>query len=151
VRWHAEQEQADLIAALSDGRLGTAVGLLSRPEALARRKTALEQAAVLVGASVLDRVAVATRLAKQYTDDRPALHECLDVWEGWWRDVMAVGAGANELAAGIDQAGAIASTARRISPARAAAAVELIQSARRQLQENVNPRLALEALTLGLP
>jgi DNA polymerase-3 subunit delta' len=150
-RWGAEPEQAGLVAALSDGRLGTAVGLLSRPDALARRKSALEQAAVLVGASVLDRVAVATRLAKMYTDDRPGLHEWLDVWEGWWRDVMATGAGAIELAAGIDQAGALASTARRIPPSQAASAVNLVQQARKHLQENVNPRLALEALTLALP
>jgi DNA polymerase III subunit delta' len=150
-RWHAEPEQAELVAALSDGRLGTAVGLLSRHEALARRKDALEQAAVLVGASVLERVGAATRLAKMYTDDRAGLHDWLDVWEGWWRDVMTAGSGAQELATGIDQANALASTARRISPARAAEAVGLVQLARQQLQENVNPRLALEALTLGLP
>lgn len=150
-RWQAEPEQAELVAALSDGRLGTAVGLLNRPDALARRKAALEQAAVLVGASVLDRVAAATRLAKMYTDDRTGLHAYLDAWEGWWRDVMAAGAGAHELAMGIDQASAVASTARRIAPTRAAAAIGLVQQARRQLQENVNPRLALEALTLGLP
>lgn len=150
-RWHADREQADLLAALADGRLGTAVGLLERPEALSRRKAALEEAALLVGASLLERVALATRLAKMYTDDRPGLHRYLDAWEGWWRDVMAAGAGAQELAAGIDQASAVASTARRISPRRAAEAIALVQTARRQLQENVNPRLALEALTLGLP
>jgi DNA polymerase-3 subunit delta' len=150
-RWHAERERADLAAALADGRLGRAVGLLDRPDALARRKAAFEEVAVLVGAGVLERVAVATRLAKMYTDDRSGLHDYLDEWEGWWRDVMAAGAGAPELAAGIDQAGAIASTARRISPARAAEAISLVQQARQQLQENVNPRLALEALTLGLP
>jgi DNA polymerase III gamma/tau subunit len=64
---------------------------------------------------------------------------------------MAAGAGANELITGIDQASTLASIARRITPAQAAKAVTLVQHARRQLQENVNPRLALEALTLGLP
>jgi DNA polymerase-3 subunit delta' len=150
-RWHAEAEQADLIAALSDGRLGFAARLLEKSETLARRKKVLEEAALLVGADALERIATATRLAKMYTDDRPALHEYLDVWEGWWRDVMAAGAGAHELITGIDQASTLASIARRITPAQAAKAVTLVQHARRQLQENVNPRLALEALTLGLP
>ena len=150
-RWHAEREQADLAASLADGRLGRAVGLLERPDAMARRKVALEEAAVLVGAGVLERIAAATRLAKMYTDDRAGLHDYLDTWESWWRDVMASGAGAQELVMGIDQASTIASTARRISPERAAAAAGLVQHARQQLQENVNPRLALEALTLGLP
>jgi DNA polymerase-3 subunit delta' len=150
-RWHVEREQAELVAALSDGRLGAAVSLLSAPDALARRQAALEQAAILVGATKLDRVAVATRLAKMYSDDRQGLYDYLDAWEGWWRDVMATGAGAQELAMGRDQANALASTARRISPAQAAASITLVQEARRQLQENVNPRLALEALTLALP
>ena len=149
--WGAEEEQAEMLAALSGGRLGYAVGLLSDDGALSRRRSALEEAALLTGAPVLDRVEAAAKLARRFTDARSELYDMLDEWETWWRDVMVVKAGVQELAAGVDQLPSLQSIARRTPVAKAADAVRLIQATRTQLLENVNPRLALEALTLGLP
>jgi DNA polymerase-3 subunit delta' len=86
-----------------------------------------------------------------YTEARADLYDMLDIWEGWWRDILVVRASAPELAHNVDQLPALKSVAGRTTPARAAAAIALIQQTRRQLFENVNPRLALEALTLQLP
>jgi DNA polymerase-3 subunit delta' len=149
--WGAEEEQAEMLAALSGGRLGHAVGLLGNDQALARRRAALEEAALLTGAPVLDRVEAAARYAKRYTDARSELFDMLDEWETWWRDVMVVKVGASDLAVSVDQLPSLNSIARRTPVAKAADAVRLIQQTRKQLLENVNPRLALEALTLGLP
>ena len=149
--WGAEEEQAETLAALSGGRLGYAVGLLGNDQALARRRAALEEAALLTGAPVLDRVEAAARYAKRYTDARSELFDMLDEWETWWRDVMVVKVGAGDLAVSVDQLPSLNSIARRTPVAKAADAVRLIQQTRKQLLENVNPRLALEALTLGLP
>ena len=60
-------------------------------------------------------------------------------------------AGAPELALNADQLPALTSVARRLRTEQAYGALELVRRTRRQLQENVNPRLALEALVLGLP
>ncbi|HEX8217873.1 MAG TPA: DNA polymerase III subunit delta' [Chloroflexia bacterium] len=149
--WGAEEEQAETLAALSGGRLGYAVGLIGNDQALARRRAALEEAALLTGAPVLDRVEAAARYAKRYTDARSELFDMLDEWETWWRDVMVVKVGAGDLAVSVDQLPSLNSIARRTPVAKAADAVRLIQQTRKQLLENVNPRLALEALTLGLP
>ncbi len=149
--WGAEDEQATTLAAHSGGRLGYAVGLLSDREAMQRRRAALEEVSLLVGAPVLDRIEAASRYAKRFSDARPELFEMLEEWEAWWRDVLVVKASAPELAAGADQMQALQALARRTTLQGAADAVRLVQRTRRQLMENVNPRLALEALTLGLP
>nr|AIA14614.1 Mur ligase family, glutamate ligase domain protein [uncultured bacterium] len=149
--WGAEREQAQVLATLSGGRLGSAVGLLEDRESLNRRKRALEELSLLAGAPLSDRVNVATRLARMFTDARPELYEMLSTWEGWWRDVMVTSSSAADLAVNIDQLAALRSVASKQGTARAARAVALIQETRKQLQENVNPRLALEALAIGLP
>ena len=66
-------------------------------------------------------------------------------------DVLVASASAPELIANVDQLPALKSVARKSSVRGAASAVALIQDTRLQLRENVNPRLALEALALGLP
>ena len=75
----------------------------------------------------------------------------LDTWESWWRDVLVVGAKAGELVTNSDQSPALASSTKRVGVQQAAHAIDVIEQTRLQLRENVNPRLALEALTLGLP
>jgi DNA polymerase-3 subunit delta' len=149
--WGAEMEQAETLAALSGGRLGHAVSLLDDKESLNRRKRALEEMSLLSGSHIADRINTATRLAKLFTDARSELYEMLDTWEGWWRDIMVVASSVPELASNIDQLPTLKSLAKKNSVYDAAAAVALIQETRKQLAENVNPRLALESLALGLP
>jgi aspartate/methionine/tyrosine aminotransferase len=81
----------------------------------------------------------------------PLLSAMLDTWESWWRDIAVVGAPAPELVTNSDQSKALSSSAKRVGVHQAAKALELIDETRLQLQENVNPRLAFEALTIGLP
>jgi DNA polymerase-3 subunit delta' len=149
-KWGAESEQADLLAALSGGRLGHAVRLMEDHESLERRRSGLQELSVLSGAHVNDRVNMAGRYAKMFTETRPALYEMLQDWEGWWRDVIAVRASAPELVANIDQMPALQSAARKHTAKSALSAIQLIQDTRQQLLENVNPRVALEALALGM-
>ncbi len=146
-----EPEEARNLAALSAGRFGYALGLLGDRESAARRRSALEESAVLARAPVSERIEAATRYAKRYTEARPDLMVMLDAWEGWWRDILVVKAGTPQLAANADQFASLESAARRTSVRQAWEAINLIQTTRKQLLENVNPRLALEALALGLP
>ena len=149
--WLADREQAEKLAGLASGRLGWAVRALQNPAGLSQRGAALEEIAMLSGSPISECINVAARLAKKFTDSRAELYSALEVWESWWRDVLMVNAAANELVMNVDQIGALNSAARRVEPEQAHEAIKLIQETRRQLQENVNPRLALEALTLGLP
>jgi DNA polymerase III subunit delta' len=149
-KWGAEREQADLLAALSGGRLGHAVRLMEDRESMERRRSALQELSVLSGAHINDRVNTAGRYAKMFTESRPVLYEMLQDWEGWWRDVIAVRAPAPELVVNVDQMQALQSAARKHTAKSALAAIQLIQDTRQQLLENVNPRVALEALALGM-
>jgi DNA polymerase III subunit delta' len=147
----AEPEQAARLAALSGGRIGWAITAHQTPSSLDTRSATLQEMSVLVGSNAVDRIDAASRLAKRFTDNRAAVYEALDVWEGWWRDVLVASAGAAELAINQDQLTSVTSLAKRVANETAYRTVLLVQQTRRQLMENVNPRLALEALTLGLP
>jgi DNA polymerase III subunit delta' len=148
--WEEDSERAELGAALSGGRLGYAVSLLSDRDGLERRRKALQELSVLSAAHVNDRINSAAQYAKTFTDSRSEVYELLQHWEGWWRDVIAVRS-APELVANVDQMQALQSSARKHGPEAALAAIALVQDTRQQLLENVNPRLALEALALGIP
>lgn len=150
-RWAASPEQAERLAAIAGGRMGYAVKMLQDRQSLQTRSKALGEVALLSGATISDRISAAARYAKLFTDARAELYEMLAIWESWWRDVLVVKAGAPELALNADQLTALLSTASRASVEKASNALKLIQRTRQELQENVNPRLALEALALGLP
>ncbi|MEP6776416.1 MAG: DNA polymerase III subunit delta' [Chloroflexota bacterium] len=149
-KWGAEREQADLLAALAGGRLGYAVRLMQDRENMERRRSALQELSVLSGSHINDRVNAAARYAKMFSESRPVLYDMLQDWEGWWRDVIAVRAPAPELVVNVDQMQALQSAARKHGAKSALAAIQLIQDTRQQLLENVNPRVALEALALGM-
>ena len=144
-------DRAGLLAALSGGRIGTALTMVGESRALESRAEALRELVLLRGATITSRLDTSARLAKMFTDARSDLYRLLDTWEGWWRDLLVTTAGARDLAQNVDQGAALDSQANRLDPVSALEAVSLVQRTRRQLQENVNPRLALEALTLGLP
>ena len=148
--WEEDRERAELGAALSGGRLGYAVALLSDREGLERRRKALQELSVLSAAHINDRVSTAAQYARLFTDARPEVYELLQHWEGWWRDVIAAQS-APELVANVDQLSALQSSARKYNRRSALDAISLVQDTRKQLMENVNPRLALEALVLDMP
>lgn len=150
-RWGADPEQAEKLAALSGGRVGWAVSMLRDKNGMERRNRVLEDLALLSGSTVVDRINAATKMAKQFTDARPDLYTALDIWEGWWRDLLMVASGTPELVMNMDQLSTLNSLARRVTPENAHSVIASIQRTRQQLFENVNPRLALESLTLSLP
>ena len=89
-------------------------GMLRDRNALEMRSRTLEDLAVLSGSTILERINAATKYAKKYTDARAELYATLDTCESWWRDVLAVKAGAPELALNADQLPALASVAKRL-------------------------------------
>ena len=123
----AEQEQAERLAALAGGRMGWAVTMFREKGRFEHRSRVLEEMALLSGSTVADRINAATRYAKQFTDARQDLYAALDVWEGWWRDLLVVKSGASDLVMNIDQLPALQSLARKVPVDKAHSAVTLIQ------------------------
>ena len=85
-------------------------------------------------------------------DDHPArnFEERLELFVSICRDVYALALGApRERIANADIALRLEQLAERVEPQRVAAWVEAIDALRRQLRQNVNRQLALEAVLLG--
>ncbi|MBN1814189.1 MAG: DNA polymerase III subunit delta' [Anaerolineae bacterium] len=146
-RWGAEPEQAKLLAHLSGGRLGWAVRTLEDSAGLQRRAQRLDELGELLDAPTTERFRYANRLAR----DPVATQETLDLWLGWWRDVLLLAAEADAPLTNIDRASALRDHARRYGVARSAAMVEALRSVADHLRRNANPRLTLEVLMLDLP
>lgn len=146
-RWDASAEQAELLAHLSSGRLGWAVRQLEDDEAMARREARLDDLKRLVRASVVDRFAYAEKLAH----DPVATQETLDLWIGWWRDVLLVSSGADAPLTNVDRQDDLRDQARRFDVTTIATVIKALRSSLQKLQRNANRRLTLEVLMLDLP
>jgi DNA polymerase-3 subunit delta' len=146
-RWAARPEQAELLAHLSGGRLGWAVRALDDKKALQRRAKRLDDLDQLVGASIVERFRYAEKLAR----DPVATRETLDLWIGWWRDVLLLAAAADAPLTNVDRQRGLRDHARRFGWAQSRAVIEALRGAIKKLKRNANPRLTLEVLMLDLP
>jgi DNA polymerase-3 subunit delta' len=146
-RWGAEPGQAELLAHLSGGRPGWAVRMLEDSAALQRRAQRLDDLGGLLTASTVERF----RYAEQLARDPVATQETLDLWLGWWRDVLLLAARADAPLTNVDRQGVLRDHARRYGVERGAAVVEALRGAADRIRRNANPRLALEVLMLDLP
>ncbi|HEY0386843.1 MAG TPA: hypothetical protein VGC71_00230 [Gaiellales bacterium] len=74
------------------------------------------------------------------------VREAVDVVALWYRDLMAASLGGEATVINSDAAGELAEDAKQGSPADAARAVAIVSEARRSLELNVQPALAVEAM-----
>lgn len=146
-RWNTEPEQAALLAHLSSGRLGWAVRTRNDQAALRRRTQRLDDLGRLLGASITERFRYAERLAR----DSTATRETLDLWIGWWRDVLLLAAEADAPLTNVDRQSALRDHARRFGTKRSATTLAALRNTVSQLKHNANPRLTLEVLMLEFP
>ncbi|MEK7847572.1 MAG: DNA polymerase III subunit delta' [Chloroflexota bacterium] len=138
-------DEARLRARLSGGCPGRGLDT----EFFQRRQEALAQAEALLGEGVGQRLALAAELAAHYERERDV--EFLDLWMGWWRDLLLVRAGCPGAVANADRAPRLEQAARALSLPQIRAALGSLRSTVEGLRRHANPRLALEVLVLGLP
>ena len=146
-RWGVPGERAELLAHLAGGRLGWAVNAASDGDVLERREGRLNELRNLLSATRTARFAYAETLAR----DRDALRETLELWLGWWRDVLLIASNATTQPVNIDQVESLRRAAQKTGLDTAAKAVEAVQRTLSLLTRNANARLALEVLVLDLP
>lgn len=139
--------QAHLLAQLSGGRVGWAVQTYGDESALRQRQQDLEQFLAALGADRVERLDFAARVSRDAVDARRQI----DLWTGWYRDVMLWPGPGRAHVVNVDQAEALADWAARTPLWQAWAALEVLRTAAVQLEVNINPRLALEELMLRLP
>ena len=146
-----EQQRAEEIARLSGGRLGWAVNAIKDPGLLARRDERLAAVEATVRAGLEQKFTYAATLAAMFVENREPAREELALWLEWWRDVLIVQSEVPELVINHSRLDTLRDVAEHLTPYEVAEAARAVQTASYYLDRNVNPRLALEGLMLGLP
>lgn len=143
----AEDEDARLLAHLSNGRPGYALRLLADPDTLKARSDRLTDLIGLLAATRVAKFAYAEKLAK----DKDNFRRVLLIWSSFFRDVLLSAAQASAPLANVDRTAEIAQLSKKLSLQQARRTVSELEQAVERLEKNVNPRLLAEVTLLDLP
>lgn len=150
-RYGADLDRARLLASVARGRMGWAVQAISNRNALDKRAELLERLLALPEASRVGRFSYAAELATLYGRDPETARGALETWQSWWRDLLLFKLGLANLAVNADLRGRMGMEASRYSIEALGSMVRSIHQTITLLGQNVNSRLALEALMLSVP
>jgi DNA polymerase-3 subunit delta' len=139
--------QAHLLARLSAGRVGWALGASQDSGMLEKRKHDLDRLVDLLSAGRVERLDFASRVSRDPGGSRRAI----ELWLGWWRDMLLLCGAAGGYLINVDRREELESLAGQTTLAEAWAALEALQATAAQLEAHVNARLAWEGLLLKLP
>ncbi len=137
-------ETARIAASLAGGSLKSAIEI-SAEETLPKRKNLLER----ISALSLGDIAPLFGLAEELGSDREKTLEMFDILTVFWRDVLLLLSGSTQVA-NKDLLPLLRIEADRSTLEKVMERIELVFRSRQALQRNVNPRLALEVLFMGL-
>jgi DNA polymerase-3 subunit delta' len=145
--------QAGLLAHISGGRIGYALGLLDNPSLLELRDERLGELLKLISSSRVERFEYVRKLTPEKDLDiaRHKLLQTFLIWLSFWRDVMLHTAKANIPVTNIDRKEEIESLANQLSLSRSRCMVVDLEKALVRLKMYVNPRLLAEVLLLDWP
>ena len=144
-------DRSNEIARLSGGLIGWALQAASQPDLLEQRETRLAAFEGAIQAGLEERFSYAAGMAIQFGQDRESARQQLDLWLGWWRDILVIIEGRPELAVDLARLDTLKDAARNLSSAHVTGAVRSLLAASEYLDHNVSPRLVLEDLMLALP
>jgi len=144
IRWGAEPDMAERIARASAGRVGWARRALADNRVLSQRQESIDALLRLLDQGDAERILAAEKLAVDQS-----LEDTIHVWQSYWRDVALVSSGCVDLITNAERLESLTAAAATISMARVHAALRGTEDFLKQLNQNVNRRLALEVLLLG--
>jgi DNA polymerase-3 subunit delta' len=146
-----ESAKAGLLSRLCHGRLGWALTAADDESLLEKRAQLLERLLEVIRGDNEPRFDYAAQLAAQFGQNRAAVQEVLDLWLDWWRDLLLVKLGSLSTITNVDHEAELVEMGQDYSLAQIRAFLGSIQAAAEQLEQNANPRLALEVLMLSIP
>jgi DNA polymerase-3 subunit delta' len=147
----ASAEDAELLARLSGGHIGWALTALDDPSFREARATELDQIEALSQAGRVERFAYAEKLATRFSRSREEVYTSLALWTGWWRDVLLAASGSTHGIVNVDRQEALTIAAGRYPAPAVLRFIRALRDTRRDLESNVNPRLALDVMMLKAP
>jgi DNA polymerase-3 subunit delta' len=149
-----EEELAELIAGIAQGRPGWAIRYAKDPDLLDRRVEFIEQLKELLYQSRSDRFDFVDRMLPRKDDldtQRRNILEPLQVWTGIWRDALQHGYKAQGNFINPDQQQLIGVLNQQLDPEQIHDAVAALRSTQHAIARFANVRLAMEVLMLKLP
>jgi DNA polymerase-3 subunit delta' len=152
--YNADGDKAKLLSQLCHGRLGWAVSALANGDMLEQRSQRIAKLVSLLtptGRSLEQRFAYAQELASQFSQNRRAGAEIMEIWLDWWRDLMLIKGGCQEAVINVDYEIALAEQAKELSLSEINGLLANLCMLQEEISKNVNPRLAWEWLMLNLP
>jgi len=149
--YNVDADKAKLLTQLSHGRLGWALSVLANDDILEQRSQRIAKLVSLSTASLEQRFAYAQELASQFSQDRRAGAEIIEIWLDWWRDLVLIKGGCKEAITNIDYEAVLEEQARGLSLNEIKGFLANLWLLQEKISKNVNPRLALEWLMLNLP
>ena len=147
----AESPDALRLARLARGCPGWAINALQEPGALDARGAELDRIAHPDSAPLDQRFSYANSLANGFSRDRESVRQTLYLWQGWWRDLLLVKEDLPDHIRNADRRAELESIAPRVASSDIVEFLKRIQVTLEALDANVNPRLALESMMLGMP
>ncbi len=100
---------------------------------------------------ISDRFTYAAELATSFAQDKEAVFESLNLWIGWWRDILLVKQDCKDLVINIDRIDTLTKLADEYDVDQIAGFVKSLDSTVYNLGRNANPRLVFEVLMLNIP
>jgi DNA polymerase-3 subunit delta' len=148
---HITPEKADLLSRLSGGCLGWAILAIQSESLLSDREERLADITRVSGATTHDRLAYAADLAAMFGKGRERVADVLSEWLKWWRDLLLIKCDNSRWITNVDQEPLLSKQAGTLTAAGISAFMREIRATTVQLEQNANPRLALEVLMLRMP
>jgi DNA polymerase-3 subunit delta' len=148
----ASEEDASLLARLSNGRMAWALDALKNETVMQEREDILKMLSDALSGNRVRRFAIAEELEAAHKKDHTAIPALLETWQSYWRDVLLQVENSPVKPSNIDRNIEIQQLANRISPKdalRALNATRLLLY--KTLKTNANIRMAFEVLFLDYP
>jgi DNA polymerase-3 subunit delta' len=150
-KYDMESDRARLYAGLSHGCPGWALNAIRDDSMLQRRNTEIDRLLGIIKADNEERFDYVGQLAARFSQNRGVVYDVLELWLDFWRDLLLVKLGGEDMITNIDRKKELIEIAGGYRMTQIRDYIESIRSAGVQLRQNVNARLALEVLMLDIP
>lgn len=144
-------EKADELAALAAGSPGWAKRAVDDPKMIEQRRQAVGKAIDWITGSGYERLVAAVKIGDSFTKRRSETFSELDTLLGVWRDALLLQAGQTDYLTFRGQLDRLQDVAGAWPLEAVHQAVHSVQACIADLEANVRPRLALEAMVLQWP
>ncbi|MGH2560918.1 MAG: ATP-binding protein [Thermomicrobiales bacterium] len=144
-------DRAAEIAGLAAGRPGWALRAVNEPRLIDERYATVDRAITWIDCSGFDRLVTAVRLGDGFTKRRAETYETLETLLGVWRDLLLTCASLSDCVSHQGQRSRLHELASGWPLADIHRAVRSVQTCIADLEANVRPRLAIEAMVLQWP